>query len=103
MLFLSIMSCTNAERGSYRSLVTPQETLLLPPLPYQYGELEPYIDAATVQVHYEGHHKAYTDKTNAALKEWQSSVSKEVVCQEYLIQWSYNYSICAELITISCY
>lgn len=29
------------------------------PLPYAYDALEPYIDAATMQVHYEKHHKGY--------------------------------------------
>lgn len=31
-------------------------------LPYTYEALEPYIDAATVRVHYDGHHKTYAEK-----------------------------------------
>lgn len=38
------------------------------PLPYDKAALEPYIDAATMDVHYNKHHKAYTDKFNAALQ-----------------------------------
>jgi Fe-Mn family superoxide dismutase len=37
------------------------------PLPYDQSALEPYIDATTMNVHYSKHHKAYTDKFNAAL------------------------------------
>ena len=38
------------------------------PLPYDYAALEPYIDSATVETHYEKHHKTYTDKFNELLK-----------------------------------
>lgn len=39
----------------------------LPPLPYPYNALEPYIDEQTMRVHHDKHHQAYTDKFNAAL------------------------------------
>lgn len=42
-------------------------TYELPPLPYEYGALEPYMDAATVELHYSKHHKGYADKFNAAI------------------------------------
>lgn len=38
-------------------------------LAYAFDALEPHIDAATMQVHYEKHHTAYTDKLNAFKKE----------------------------------
>ena len=38
----------------------------LPELPYAYDALEPYYDAQTVEIHHSKHHKAYTDKLNAA-------------------------------------
>ncbi|ERJ13793.1 superoxide dismutase [Haloplasma contractile] len=37
-------------------------------LPYSYDALEPHIDAKTVEIHYEKHHKGYATKLNAALK-----------------------------------
>ena len=39
----------------------------LPPLPYAYDALEPYIDARTMEIHYTKHHQTYVDKLNAAL------------------------------------
>lgn len=39
----------------------------LPPLPYGYQALEPYIDAHTMELHYTKHHQAYIDNLNAAL------------------------------------
>jgi superoxide dismutase, Fe-Mn family len=40
----------------------------LPELKYSYNELEPYIDARTMQIHHKKHHAAYTDKLNAAVE-----------------------------------
>jgi len=40
----------------------------LPPLPYEYDALEPFIDEATLKVHHDGHHATYVKKLNKALK-----------------------------------
>src|SRR5256885_6470324 len=40
----------------------------VPPLPYDYGALEPHIDEATMKLHHDKHHQAYVDKVNAALE-----------------------------------
>jgi Fe-Mn family superoxide dismutase len=44
----------------------------LPDLPYPYDALEPHIDAETMRIHHDAHHKAYVDNANAALAgtEW---------------------------------
>ena len=39
----------------------------LPALPYAFDALEPYIDAQTMEIHHDRHHKTYIDKLNAAL------------------------------------
>ncbi len=39
-----------------------------PELPYPYDALEPYIDAKTMDVHYNKHHRTYYDKFMAAIK-----------------------------------
>lgn len=38
----------------------------LPPLPYAYNALEPYIDEATMRLHHDKHHKSYVDGLNKA-------------------------------------
>lgn len=38
----------------------------LPKLNYQYDELEPFIDAQTVEIHYSKHHQGYVDGLNKA-------------------------------------
>lgn len=40
----------------------------LPQLPYSYDALEPYIDARTMELHYDKHHRKYVDDLNTALK-----------------------------------
>jgi len=40
----------------------------LPDLPYAYDALEPTIDAETMRIHHDLHHKAYVDNANAALQ-----------------------------------
>jgi Fe-Mn family superoxide dismutase len=42
----------------------------LPPLPYPYDALEPYIDKQTMQIHHDLHHGAYVNNLNAALKDY---------------------------------
>ena len=40
----------------------------LPSLPYAYEALEPHIDARTMTLHHDQHHKSYVTKLNEALK-----------------------------------
>jgi Fe-Mn family superoxide dismutase len=40
----------------------------LPPLPYAYDALEPFIDTMTMQVHHDKHHAAYVTNLNGALE-----------------------------------
>lgn len=45
-------------------------THTLPPLPYAYDALEPYIDAKTMEIHHTKHHQTYVDKLNTALEKY---------------------------------
>jgi superoxide dismutase, Fe-Mn family len=42
--------------------------LTLKPLPYDYRALEPHISAATLETHYDKHHRTYVDKTNKGIE-----------------------------------
>jgi len=50
----------------------------LPPLPYDYGALEPHIDARTMEIHYTKHHQAYVNNLNAALKDHPDHQGKTI-------------------------
>jgi superoxide dismutase, Fe-Mn family len=45
----------------------PAGPFALPPLPYAYDALEPYIDAQTMQIHHDKHHQAYVTNLNKAV------------------------------------
>lgn len=47
----------------------------VPPLPYAFDALEPYIDAKTMEIHHDKHHGAYVKNLNAAL-EGQAALAK---------------------------
>ena len=49
----------------------------LPRLEYAYYSLEPHIDEATMKLHHDKHHQAYTDKFNEALSKYPELFSKK--------------------------
>jgi Fe-Mn family superoxide dismutase len=55
----------------------------LPPLPYDYNALEPYIDEETMHLHHDKHHQAYVNNLNAAVQGQEQFASMPV---EELIQ-----------------
>jgi Fe-Mn family superoxide dismutase len=59
VLALSPLAALAAEEG--------KEGFTLPKLPYDYEALEPHIDAETMHIHHDFHHKAYVDNLNKAL------------------------------------
>jgi len=50
----------------------------LPPLPYAYDALEPYLDARTMEIHHGKHHQAYVNSLNAALKDHPRLLGKPI-------------------------
>jgi superoxide dismutase, Fe-Mn family len=55
----------------------------VPPLPYDYGALEPTIDEQTMRLHHDKHHQAYVDNANAALAgtEWADRPVEQVLVE----------------------
>ena len=53
----------------------------LPALAYPFDALEPHIDATTMEIHHDRHHKAYVDNANAALEgtEWADTPVEELL------------------------
>jgi len=55
----------------------------LPQLLYGYSDLEPYIDAKTMEIHHTKHHQTYIDKLNAVLEKYPKLQGRPV--EELLI------------------
>ncbi len=56
-------------------------TFSLPTLRYELTALEPVIDSATMDKHYNKHHKAYVDNVNAAVSSLSSVPTMEEILQ----------------------
>ena len=50
----------------------------VPPLPYEFGALEPHIDAKTMEIHHDKHHAAYVNNLNGAIEKHPELGSKSV-------------------------
>jgi Fe-Mn family superoxide dismutase len=53
-------------------------TFELPPLPYAFDALEPFIDTMTMEIHHDKHHNAYVTNLNAALEKHPSLSGKSL-------------------------
>ena len=53
----------------------------VPPLPYDYGALEPHIGEQTMRIHHDKHHQAYVDNANKALDgtQWAEAPVEDVL------------------------
>ena len=56
----------------------------LPSLPYDFGALEPYIDAKTMEIHHGKHHQAYIDKLNDAIHKPEGKKFHDMEIEELL-------------------
>lgn len=58
--------------GQTAPAAAPSGPFTLPPLPYAFDALEPHIDARTMEIHHDRHHKAYVDNLNKAIAAFPS-------------------------------
>ena len=50
-------------------------TFTLPPLPYEYDALEPYISKQIMTLHHTKHHQTYVNALNAATQAYENASS----------------------------
>ena len=67
---ITILPGAIAQTNSTAPAAAPSGPFTLPPLPYAYDALEPFIDAETMHIHHDKHHAAYVANLNKALAEW---------------------------------
>lgn len=73
-LFMTAGICTYAQEDKnspadplMKNAAYDGKQYVLPPLPYDYDALEPFIDAATLKLHHGKHHAGYVAGANAAV------------------------------------
>ncbi|SCB77511.1 Fe-Mn family superoxide dismutase [Gilliamella intestini] len=59
-------------------------TYTLPPLPYAYDALEPYIDSETMHLHHDKHHQTYVNNANAAIESLSAELKQ--LCPSELLK-----------------
>ena len=64
----SLLAKENVSRLEIFNAQSGIDPYALPPLPYAYDALEPYIDKETMMLHHGKHHQSYIDKLNATLR-----------------------------------
>lgn len=74
----SVLNAGNSSSG----LILLDGKYTLPPLPYGYDALEPWIDLKTMQVHHDKHHQAYVDNLNKALEEEKKNPGGDQIKKE---------------------
>lgn len=76
-------SCGASKKTAGPKLYAQSPTLIQKPLPYGYKDLEPAIDAATMELHYTKHAAAYTrNMTEAIAAEKLEGLSLETLLQQ---------------------
>ena len=73
----------------YYGATVKAERYILPVLKWSLSQLQPFLDRATHEAHYYGHHEAYRKKLNTALQQWRDEVSdpyKVNTCQSWEIE-----------------
>jgi Fe-Mn family superoxide dismutase len=62
-----------AQTNSTAPATAPSGPFTLPPLPYAYDALEPFIDAKTMHIHHDKHHAAYVANLNKVFEPFPTS------------------------------
>jgi superoxide dismutase, Fe-Mn family len=73
------LSNWSTARADNAQLPKPNNTTFkLPPLPYAYDALEPYIDKRTMEFHHDKHHATYVKNLNEAISKYPNLKGKSV-------------------------
>jgi len=89
-----------AQTPAGQSTELPAGPYQLPPLPYDYGDLEPYIDAETMKLHHDKHHAAYVKGANAAFAELERirQVGAEEVARIRAVTEELSFHTCGHIL-----
>lgn len=69
------------------------KTYALPPLPYTYKALEPYISEQIMTLHHDKHHQAYVNGANGALEKLEKARKGELQVDMRAVLRDYSFNI----------
>jgi Fe-Mn family superoxide dismutase len=67
-------------------------TYQLPPLPYDFGALEPVISGKIMEIHYTKHHQAYVTNLNAALEKYHGAEKQNDIAAMIALQQAIKFN-----------
>src|SRR5208337_3125401 len=73
-----LQAAVRSDSNSHFNLEDKPVAFTVPPLPYSFDALEPYIDAKTMEIHHDKHHGAYVTNLNKALDGHADLQSKSI-------------------------
>jgi superoxide dismutase len=73
---LTSLSCRTNARALCVVASRAATASTLPPMPYDYGALEPFISADIMKIHHTKHHQAYVNNLNIALEKHEDAKAK---------------------------
>lgn len=76
MVIIDVYFVKKTEKKNLKKNKMDKKPYSLPPLPYNYNALEPYIDSETMQIHHDKHHLAYVNNLNSALEKYPDFFEK---------------------------
>lgn len=59
----------------------------LPDLPYDYGALEPHINAEIMQLHHSKHHATYVNNLNVTEEKYKEALAKGLYIRSQQMDW----------------
>jgi len=76
--------------GPLQKFVPPKVSL--PPLPYEYGSLEPVLSGQIMELHHTKHHQAYVNNFNAAQDNYADALEKNDVTKMIALQGALRFN-----------
>lgn len=71
-----LSSSTSRKLAPALGALSSRQKYTLPDLPYDYGALEPHINAQIMQLHHSKHHAAYVNNLNATEDKYLEALEK---------------------------
>jgi len=70
----------------------PKVKQQLPDMPYDYGELEPFISGEIMRIHHTKHHQAYVNNFNTALEQYAEAENNKDIAKMISLQGALKFN-----------
>lgn len=86
--FFFLFSRSSAKLVAPLGCLVSRQKHTLPDLPYDYGALEPHINAEIMQLHHSKHHATYVNNLNVAEEKYKEALAKGLYLHNLQVKWN---------------